>query len=129
MKDKQLVNLSRRERQIMDVIFASGQATALEIQQALPDPPSYSTVRTQLRVLEEKGFLTHAEMGPRYLFSPTISREKAKTSALRHLMRTFFDNSAERVVTALLDVSGTDLTDDDFDRLSHIIEKARQGGK
>jgi predicted transcriptional regulator len=129
MKDKQLLNLSRRERQIMDVIFARGQATALEIQQALTDPPSYSTVRTQLRVLEEKGFLTHTEQGPRYLFSPTISREKAKTSALKHLMHTFFDNSAERVVTALLDVSGMDMTDEDFDRLSRLIEKARKAGE
>ena len=124
-----MVNLSRRERQIMDVIFARGQASAAEIQKALPDPPSYSTVRTQLRVLEEKGFVVHQEQGPRYLYSPTISPEKAKNSALKHLLRTFFDNSAEGMMSALLDLPDSDLTDQDLDRLSDLIEKARREGR
>ena len=124
-----MVNLSRRERQIMDVIFARGQASAAEIQKALPDPPSYSTVRTQLRVLEEKGFVVHQEQGPRYLYSPTVSPEKAKNSALKHLLRTFFDNSAEGMMSALLDLPDSDLTDQDLDRLSDLIEKARREGR
>jgi predicted transcriptional regulator len=113
----------------MDVIFARGQATAAEIRRALPDPPSYSTVRTQLRVLEEKGFVVHREQGPRYLYAPTISPEKAKTSALKHLLQTFFDNSAEGIVSALLDLPDSDLTEEDLDRLSDLIEKARGEGK
>jgi predicted transcriptional regulator len=113
----------------MDVIFARGQASAAEIQQALPNPPSYSTVRTQVRVLEEKGFVVHSQQGPRYLYSPTISPEKAKTSALKHLLQTFFDNSAERIVSALLDLPDSKLSDQDLDRLSDLIEKVRQEGK
>ncbi len=129
MDEKRLLHLSRRERQIMDVIFAKGEASAAEIQQALPDPPSYSTVRTQLRVLEDKGLLTHVEQGPRYLYTPTIPAESAKVSALQHLMKTFFDNSPDGVVSAMLDMPEANLSDEDFARLSNIIEKARQEGK
>jgi len=129
MEEKNLVHLSRRERQIMDVLFAQGQATAAEIRKALPDPPSYSTVRTQLRVLEDKGFLSHTEQGPRYLYAPTIPAERARLSALRHLKRTFFDNSAESVISALLELPDSELSEADFDRLTRLIEQARREGK
>lgn len=113
----------------MDVIFARGRATAAEIRRALPDPPSYSTVRTQLRVLEEKGFVVHQQQGPRYLYLPTIAPERAKNSALKHLLQTFFDNSTEGIVSALLELPGSQLTPEDLDRLSDLIEKARREGK
>ncbi|MCP4545580.1 MAG: BlaI/MecI/CopY family transcriptional regulator [bacterium] len=129
MADKRLMNLSRRERQIMDLFFAKGHASAAEIQKALPDPPSYSTVRTQLRVLEDKGLLSHIEQGPRYVYKPTISATKARQSALRHLMSTFFDNSVDGVVSALLEMPDTKLSDDDFIRLEQIIDNARRDGK
>jgi len=129
MEEKQLVNLSRRERQIMDVIFAQGQASAADIQRALPDPPSYSTVRAQLRVLEDKGFLEHTEQGPRYLYSPTIPAERARVSALQHLKQTFFENSTESVISALLDLPDSNLSEADFDRLTGLIEQARREGK
>lgn len=129
MEEQRLVHLSRRERQIMDVLFARGQATAAEIRRALPDPPSYSTVRTQLRVLEEKGFLRHTEQGPRYVYAPTIPAERARVSALRHLKRTFFDNSVENVISALLDLPDSALSDADFGRLTRLIEQARREGK
>ncbi len=129
MDEKRLVHLSRRERQIMDVLFAHGQASASEIQQALPDPPSYSTVRTQLRVLEGKGLLTHTEQGPRYVYEPTIPADRAKASALQHLKQTFFENSTAGVISALLDMPDADLSDEDFERLSRIIDSARREGK
>src|SRR3954454_18922271 len=97
--------LSRRERQIMDVIYRRGRATAAEVLEGLPDPPSYSAVRAMLRVLEEKGHLRHASQGPRYLFMPTVPREKARRSALKQLVQTFFDGSTEQAVAALLDLS------------------------
>ncbi len=129
MKERQLLHLSRRERQIMDVIFARGQATAAEIRQNLPDPPSYSTVRAQLRVLEDKGFLNHTEQGPRYLFSPTIPAERARISALQHLKLIFFDNSTESVISALLDLPDSNLSEEDLARLTSLIEQARREGK
>ena len=124
-----MIRLSRRERQIMDVIFSRGQATAADIWRALPDPPSYSTVRTQLRVLEEKGFVIHHQQGPRYLYSPTIPPEKAKASALKHLLQTFFDNSAAGMVSALLELPSSEVSERDLDRLSDLIEKARWEGR
>jgi BlaI family penicillinase repressor len=128
MTEKRLMNLSRRERQIMDVVFERGQATAADIRAALPDPPSYSTVRTQLRVLEEKGLLTHVEQGPRYVFSPTIPAERARVTALQHLKRTFFSDSTENVVSALLNLPDSDMSDEDFDRLTRLIQQARREG-
>src|ERR671925_464450 len=94
--------LSRRERQIMDIIYARGQATAAEVTAALPDPPSYSAVRALLRILEQKGHLRHEQDGPRYVFLPTVPRDRARRSAMRHLVRTFFDGSTEDAVAALL---------------------------
>lgn len=120
--------LSRRERQIMDVIYRLGTATAAEVHEQLPEQPTYSTVRAQLRVLEEKGYVKHEERGPRYLYRPTTPPDKARRSALRHLVDTFFGGSAEEVVAALLDPASTKLTDEELAKLSELIEKARKEG-
>ena len=124
---KDLLNLSRLERQIMDLLYRDGRATAAEVQASLPDPPSYSAVRAMLRILEEKGHVRHQEDGPRYVYVPTIGREKAKRSALRHLVETFFDGSAEQVVAALLDGSARQLTDEELQRLAQLIESHKEG--
>lgn len=121
--------LSRRERQIMDVIYRLGRATAAEVRERLPDPPGYSAVRALLRVLEEKGHLRHEQDGPRYVFLPTVSRERARRSALRQLLATFYDDSPEQVVATLLDVSAARLTDAEFDRLAELIDEARREGR
>jgi len=122
-------HLSRRERQIMDVIYSKGRATAAEVLEAIPTPPSYSAVRAMLRLLEEKGYLRHEQDGPRYVFLPTLSRERARQSAMKQLLQTFFDNSAEQAVAALLDMSGARLSDEELDRLSEMIERARKEGR
>lgn len=122
-------NLSRRERQIMDIVYRQGQATAAEVLEALPDPPSYSAVRAMLRILEEKGHLKHEQQGPRYVFLPTLPREKASRSALKQLVQTFFDGSTEQAVAALLDLSGSKLSSDELDRLSELIDQARKEGR
>jgi BlaI family penicillinase repressor len=119
--------LSRRERQIMDIVYAHGQATAAEVTAALADAPSYSAVRALLRILEQKGHLRHQQDGPRYVFLPTVSRDRARRSALRSLVRTFFDGSSAQAAAALIDQA--QLSDDDFDRLSAAIEKARKEGR
>ncbi|MEW6320416.1 MAG: BlaI/MecI/CopY family transcriptional regulator [Acidobacteriota bacterium] len=119
--------LSRRERQIMDVVYARGQATAAEVVEALPDPPSYSAVRTLLRILEKKGHLRHVVDGPRYLFLPTVPRDRARKSALRNLVRTFFDGSAAQAAAALIDQGR--LSDEEMARLSALIDRARKEGK
>ena len=119
--------LSRRERQIMDVIYARGQATAAEVVAALPDAPSYSAVRALLRILEHKGHLRHQEDGPRYVFLPTVSRDRARKSALRNLVKTFFDGSPAQAAAALIDQA--DLSDDDVARLAEMIERARKEGR
>ncbi len=119
-------NLSRRERQIMDALFQRGRATAAEILKAIPSPPSYSAVRAMLRVLEEKGHVRHDKDGPRYVFIPTVARERAKKSAIQHMMNTFFEGSASQTVAALLDVSARRLTDDELDRMETLIERARK---
>jgi predicted transcriptional regulator len=121
--------LSRRQRQIMDVIYGRGQATAAEVLEGLPDPPSYSAVRAMLRVLEEKGHLKHEQQGPRYVFLPTVPREQARRSALRQLVQTFFDGSTEQAVAALLDLSNRSLTDAELDRLARLIDQARKEGR
>ena len=120
--------LSRRERQIMDFLYQHGRATAAEVQANLPDPPSYSAVRAMLRVLEEKGHARHEQDGPRYVYRPRVARDRAKLSALRHLVRTFFDGSREQLVAALLDDGTTQLSDEELDRLSRLIDRARQEG-
>ena len=123
------VHLSRRERQIMDIIYRKGRATALQVQQALEDPPSYSAVRAALRILEEKGHLSHEKDGQRYVFKPTLERRRARRSALQHLVKTFFDGSAEQLVATLLEVEGEELSQDDLQRLSSLIDQARQEGR
>lgn len=122
-------HLSRRERQIMDIIYSRGQATAAEVQESLPNPPSYSAVRAMLRLLEEKGYLRHEQDGPRYLFKPTLAREKARKSALKQMLETFFDGSTEQAVAALLNLSKSKLGKDELDRLSQMIETARKEGR
>ena len=129
MKKKSLFNLSRRERQIMDIIYQKGEAAASEIEKLLPDPPSNSSVRTKLRVLEKKGYLKHKERGLRYVYYPTLSREKVKYSALKHLKQTFFKGSNERIVAALMELSGSDMTDKERNTLMHLIKQARKEGK
>lgn len=120
--------LSRRERQIMDVIYGRGRATAAEVMEGLPDPPSYSAVRAMLRVLEEKGHLRHDQQGPRYVFLPTVPREQARRSALRQLVQTFFDGSTEQAVAALIDESDRVLSGAELDRLARLIDQARKEG-
>jgi len=120
--------LSRRERQIMDFLYQHGRATAAEVQANLPDPPSYSAVRAMLRVLEEKGHVHHQQDGPRYVYRPRVGRERAKRSALRHLVRTFFDGSREQLVAALLDDGTAELSEDELDRMARLIDRARQEG-
>jgi predicted transcriptional regulator len=115
--------LSRRETQIMDVVFQLGEATAAEILERLPDPPSYSSVRALLTILEDKGHLTHRRDGTRYVYVPTLSNEKAQQSALNHLLKTFFSGSASQVVAALL--STNDLTPEDLEELARLVEQAR----
>jgi predicted transcriptional regulator len=113
----------------MDILYRSGRATAADVQVALPEPPSYSAVRAMLRILEEKGHIRHEEDGPRYVYTPTIAREKAKRSALRHLLNTFFDGSAAQVVTALFEMSPRDVGDAELVRLRRLIDEARNTRK
>ena len=117
--------LSRRERQIMDVLFQHGKATAAEVREGMPNAPSYSAVRAQLRILEEKGHITHEQDGPRYLYRPTVTKARATRSALHHMVDTFFDGSAEQAVAALLDDSALGLSDEELDRLEGLIRQAR----
>ena len=128
MKTPQHHELSRRERQIIDILYTQGQATAAEVQAALPDPPSYSAVRAMLRILEEKGHVRHQEDGPRYLYVPTLARESAKKSALKHMLQTFFDGSAEEAISALLDDQSARLSEAELDRLARMIQQARRTG-
>jgi len=121
-------DLSRRERQILDILYQRGQATAAEVQNALPEPPSYSAVRALLRILEDKGHVRHQQDGPRYVYLPTVARENAKRSALHHVLRTFFDGSAEQAISALLDESSTKLSPAELERLARLIEDARRSG-
>jgi len=118
--------LSRRERQLLEVIYRLGQASAQEVLDALPDPPSYSAVRALLRVLEDKGHLKHRVEGPRYVYLPTVPREKARARALRQIVGTFFDGSAGAAAAALLDLSRDGMSDEELARLETLIRRARQ---
>jgi BlaI family penicillinase repressor len=120
------LHLSRRERQIMDIIYRRGPVTAADVRQALPKPPSYSAVRAMLRVLEAKGHIKHHEDNLRYVYLPTVPRERARHSALEHLIDTFFDGSREQVVARLIDSSVAKLSYEELDRLSKLIEKAKK---
>jgi predicted transcriptional regulator len=121
-------NLSRRERQIIDILYSRSRATAAEVQVALPEPPSYSAVRAMLRILEDKGHVKHEQDGPRYVYVPTVGRDNAQRSALHHMLKTFFDGSAEQAISALIDESSTKLSDAELDRLARLIDQARGTG-
>ena len=121
--------LSRRERQIMDVIYARGEATAAEVLSALPDPPSKTAVRTILRILEEKGHLKHKQQGLRYVYQPSRRRGPAGRSALQRVLHTFFEGSLEKAVAAHLGDSAADLSDDELARLAELIHQARKKGR
>ena len=121
--------LSRRERQIMDILYQRGKASAAEVREGMADAPSYSAVRAMLRVLEEKGHVRHQEEGLKYVYAPVVGREKAKRSAVKHVLETFFNGSPEQAVAALLDVASTRLTAQELDRMAEMIERARKEGK
>jgi len=124
-----LAHLSRRERQIMDILFRRGTASAAEVRAGMEDAPSYSAVRAMLRVLEEKGHVRHEEAGLKYVYLPTVARDNAKRSAVKHVLDTFFSGSPEQIVAALLDVSATQLTGEELDRMAAMIEQAKREGK
>ena len=124
-----LASLSRRERQILEILIERGKASASEVRAAMPDAPSYSAVRTLLRILEDKGHVRHKAEGLRYVYLPAIAREKAKRSAVQHLLKTYFNGSPEQIVAALLDVSSAKLTREELDRMAEMIEKAKKEGK
>ncbi len=121
-------DLSRRERQILDVLYKAGRATAAEVQEAMPAAPSYSAVRTLLRILEDKGHVRHEQDGTRYVYLPTVARDAAKRSALQHLLNTFFEGSTTQAIAALLDDDAARLSNADLDRLSAAIKRARKEG-
>ena len=121
--------LSRRERQIMDILYQRGKLSAAAVREAMPDAPSYSAVRAMLRVLEEKGHVKHQAEGLKYVYVPTVARDKAKRSAVKHLLDTFFADSPAQIVAALLDVSSTSLTREELDRMSEMIEKVKKEEK
>ena len=120
--------LSRRERQIMDVVYQLGEVTAAEVQERLPEAPSYSAVRAMLRILEDKGHVSHVEDGPRYVYRPVVARDAARQTAVSHLLRTFFDGSVEAAMTALLDATDRRLSGAEVDRLSALIEQRKREG-
>ena len=128
MAQPPLAALTKRERLIMDVLFRLGRATADEVRRELPGAPSDSTVRTQLRVLEEKGYVRHEEAGRRFVFTAVPPRRAVRKTALRHVVDTFFEGSTEKVVAALLGGEGTRVSDDELDRILDLVTKARKEG-
>ena len=122
-------DLSRRERQIMDFLFRVGRATAADVMEGLPDAPSYSAVRALLRILEQKGHIRHEEEGRAYVYMPLVRRAEARQNALSHLLRTFFDNSAEQAVAALLAIKGEKMSDAELERMSRLIDAAKTEGR
>jgi predicted transcriptional regulator len=121
--------LSRRERQIMDALYTLGEATVGEVMDRMPDPPSYSAVRATLRVLEEKGHAKHKQDGPRYLYLPTVSRDKAQSTALKHLVGTFFGGSVEQAVMALLSMPETKMSETQLEKLAEQVRRAEEEGR
>ena len=124
-----MAGLSRRERQIMEILYQHGKASASEVRELMESAPGYSAVRAMLRVLEEKGHVRHEAEGLKYVYVPTVGREKAKRSAVKHVLDTFFNGSPEQIVAALLDVSSTRLTRGELDRMAEMIEKAKREEK
>jgi len=121
--------LTRRERQIMDVLYRDGEATVADVMAQMPDPPSYSAVRATMNVLEEKGHVRHKQDGPRYVYLPAVPRDRARRAALNHLLQPFFDGSAASAVVALLQLSDKSISAADFERLAAEVRKARQEGR
>ena len=121
-----MTGLSRRERQILDILYRRSKATAAEILAALPDPPSYSATRALLRILEQKGHIRHESDGPRYVFLPRVSRQKARASALKHMLATFFDGSAAEAAAALVDGSAVKMSSEELDQLQALIDRTRR---
>ena len=122
-------NLSRRERQIMDILYRTESASAADVRSHMPEPPSYSAVRAHLRILEDKGHVEHEKQGPRYVYRPTVPASDARRSALRHVVRTFFEGSTTQAVAALLGDASVELADEEYERLVELIEQARQEGR
>jgi BlaI family transcriptional regulator, penicillinase repressor len=129
MVNKSQVQFSRRERQIMDIIYRAGRATAAQVHEQMAEAPSYSAVRAMLRVLEEKGHLRHQQEGLAYVYLPTVSPDSARRSAVSHLLRTFFQGSAERAVAAVLEASQTRLSRAELERIAAMVEAARKEGR
>jgi BlaI family transcriptional regulator, penicillinase repressor len=128
-KTKLEETLSRRERQVMDILFRRGEATVAEVMGDLPDPPTYSAVRSVLRILVEKDLVSHREDGPRYVYLPAVSPNRARDEALSHVVRTFFEGSTEQAMTALLRMADTRLGDAELNRLDELVQKARNSGR
>lgn len=129
MKAKLHAQLGSRERQIMEVVYTLGRATVADVRAALEDPPSYSTVRAMLRILEEKGHLRHRQDGPRYMYLPVISSDRARRSILKDVVKRLFNNSTESAVAALLESSSASMSDDELERLERLIAAARRQGR
>ena len=127
--EDELTGLSRRERQIMDFLFQRGKASVGEVMHGIPDPPGYSAVRATLRTLEQKGRVMHEEDGRAYVYRPTLRRDAASRSALTHVLKTFFDNSAEQAVAALLELKGTKLSGAELDRVAKLVDQAKREGR
>jgi predicted transcriptional regulator len=127
--ESELEGLSRRERQIMDFLFQTGKASVSEVLDGIPNPPGYSAVRATLRTLEQKGRVVHEEDGRAYVYRPTVRRDAARKSALTHVLKTFFDNSAEQAVAALLELRGTKLTGAELDRVARMVDDAKKEGR
>ncbi len=129
MKPDVQAKLSRRERQIMEVVYRLGRATVQEVLEQLEDPPSYSSVRAMMGILESKGNLRHEQDGPKYVYLPTVAVEKAAASALRSLVRTFFDGSSQQAIAALLELPDAKLSDEELEKLTELIERSRKEGR
>ncbi len=129
MEKKQLLKLSKRERQIMDIIYMLGEATAADVLENLPEDVGDASIRKLIRIVEQKGYLRHRREGHSYIYSPTVSREEASTQALKHILKTFFEGSAPKAVSALLDVSGEDLTEEDIIEITARIREAEERGR
>lgn len=130
MSNKRAQEMSRREREIMEILFARGRGSAAEVLESLSDAPSYSAVRTFLSRLEKKGYVSHVEEGRTYVYTPVGPKDKARENALVHLLKTFFDNSTERAVAALLARSkGRDVSDSELDKLTEVVRRARKEGR
>jgi BlaI family transcriptional regulator, penicillinase repressor len=128
-QDDEMAGLSRRERQIMDFLFQRGKASVGEVMEGIAEPPSYSAVRATLRTLGQKGRVTHQEEGRAYIYRPTVRRDTARRSALTHILKTFFDNSAEQAVAALLELKGPKLSEAELERVARLVDHAKREGR